>query len=57
MFNNGQSCKVTFYEDPYYGGAFFYQLPRGSYLANLALDKWSDGTSPNDKISSHKWVC
>lgn len=58
LYNHGQSCKVTFYENIDFGpGAFFYQLPRGSYLANLALDKWSDGTSPNNKISSHQWFC
>lgn len=57
VYNHGQSCKVTFYENIDFEGAFFYQLPRGSYLANLALDKWSDGTSPDNKISSHNWTC
>ncbi|WP_405099769.1 peptidase inhibitor family I36 protein [Micromonospora sp. NBC_01412] len=55
VFNNGQNCAVTFYDGSSYTGAFFYRLQRGGYLANLAYDKWSDGTSPNDKISSHKW--
>jgi hypothetical protein len=60
VYNHGDSCRVTFYENEYFNetpGAFFYQLPRGSYLANLAQNTWSDGTSPNDKISSHKWFC
>ena len=48
---------MTFYENRAFTGPFFYHLPRGSYLANLALDRWSDGTSPANKISSHKWNC
>jgi hypothetical protein len=55
VYNHGRSYKVSFFDDYDQGGAFFYRLPAGSYLANLAQDTWSDGTSPNRKIDSHNW--
>lgn len=57
VYNHGNSCRVSFYDGVNGTGAFYFALPRGSFLANLALDHWSDGSSPNDKISSHQWVC
>jgi peptidase inhibitor family I36 len=55
VYNHGNSYKVSFFDGTNQTGAFFYRLPAASYLANLALNTWSDGTSPNDKISSHNW--
>jgi hypothetical protein len=54
VFNNGQHCNLTFYDGINYTGAY-YNLPRGSYLANMTLDRMSDGQNANDRISSHRW--
>lgn len=54
VFNNGNNCNLTFYDDINYSGAY-YNLPRGSYLAHMDQDRMSDGGSANDRISSHHW--
>ena len=54
VFNNGNNCNLTFYDGINYTGAS-YNLPRGSYLARMTLDRMSDGQSANDRISSHRW--
>lgn len=54
VYNHGTSCNLTFYDGINYTGAH-YNLPRGSYLARMTLDKMSDGGSANDRISSHRW--
>jgi len=57
VYNHGRNCAVTFYNETEGGGAYYWALPKGSYLANLAQDTWSDGTSPDNKIESHAWIC
>jgi hypothetical protein len=54
VYNHGDDCNLTFYDGINYTGAY-YNLPRGSYLARMTLDKMSDGANANDRISSHRW--
>jgi hypothetical protein len=54
VFNNGQSCNLTFYDGINFAGAW-YNLPRGSFLAFMTQDLMSDQANANDRISSHKW--
>ncbi|MBU2668097.1 peptidase inhibitor family I36 protein [Actinoplanes bogorensis] len=56
VFNNGNNCNIQLYDDVNYGtGRGYYNLARGGRLANLTIDKMSDGQPMNDRLSSHKW--
>ncbi len=56
VFNNGNNCNIQLYDDVNYGtGRGYYNLARGGRLANLTIDKMTDGQPMNDRLSSHKW--
>ncbi|MFG2049460.1 peptidase inhibitor family I36 protein [Micromonospora sp. NPDC048935] len=56
VFNNGQNCNIQLYDDVNYGtGRGYYNLAKGGHLANLKLDKMTDGSPMDNRISSHKW--
>jgi peptidase inhibitor family I36 len=56
VFNNGNSCNITLYDDINYNSADgYYNLARGGHLADLRIDQMTRGGAMNDRISSHKW--
>lgn len=56
VFNNGQNCNIQLYDDVNYGtGRGYYNLQKGGHLANLKLDKMTDGKPMDNRLSSHKW--
>lgn len=53
-FNNGNDCAVDLYTGKAYTGHNLWEQ-RGSYRANLSLDRDPDGKPFNDRFSSNVW--
>ncbi|UUU26152.1 peptidase inhibitor family I36 protein [Streptomyces sp. DSM 40750] len=52
----GSLDHVAFYDHAGYGGGHGCLAPGELYVADLAYNRFNDGTSADNRISAHRWV-